>query len=67
MKLDRAEKVLMNNPIRAAFQRWYEVPLLERLGGRVEGLDVLEIGSGLIYPPFLTTSLLRPAIFRNLR
>lgn len=46
MKLNRAEKMLMNNPIRAAFQRWYEAPLLERLGGRVEGLDVLEIGCG---------------------
>ena len=27
-----AERVLMNNPIRAAFQRWYEAPLLERQG-----------------------------------
>lgn len=46
MKMNIVEKALMNNPIRAAFQRWYEVPLLERLGGRVQGLTVLEIGCG---------------------
>jgi ubiquinone/menaquinone biosynthesis C-methylase UbiE len=46
MKLNRTEKALMNNPVRAALQRWYEAPLLERLGGRVEGLGVLEVGCG---------------------
>lgn len=46
MKMNRVEKVMMNNPVRAAFQRWYEAPLLERLGGRVEGLKVLEVGCG---------------------
>lgn len=46
MKLNRVEKALMNNPLRAALQRWYEGPLLERLGGRVEGQRVLEIGCG---------------------
>jgi ubiquinone/menaquinone biosynthesis C-methylase UbiE len=46
VKLNRIEKALMNNPLRAALQRWYEAPLLERLGGRVEGLHVLEIGCG---------------------
>ncbi len=46
MKMNRVEKLLMNNPVRAAFQRWYEAPLLERLGGRVEGLKVLEVGCG---------------------
>ena len=46
MKMNRNEKVLMNSPIRAAFQRWYEAPLLWRLGGRVAGLDVLEVGCG---------------------
>jgi ubiquinone/menaquinone biosynthesis C-methylase UbiE len=46
MKLNRFEKALMNNPIRASIQRWYEGPLLERLGGRTEGLRVLEVGCG---------------------
>lgn len=46
MKLNAVEKTLMNNPLRAAFQRRYEAALLERLGGRVEGKRVLEIGCG---------------------
>jgi ubiquinone/menaquinone biosynthesis C-methylase UbiE len=46
MKLNRIEKALMNNPIRAAMQRWYEGALLERLGGRTPGQRVLEIGCG---------------------
>ncbi len=36
----------MNNPVRALMQRRYEARLLERLGGRLEGLRVLEIGCG---------------------
>ncbi len=36
----------MNNAARASLQRWYEAPLLERLGGRLEGKRVLEIGCG---------------------
>ena len=46
MKLNWIEKAAMNNPIRAAIQRRYEAPLLERLGGSVAGLEVLEIGCG---------------------
>ena len=46
MKLNRVEKVLMNNPVRLMIQRWYEVPLLQRLGGSVGGLRVLEVGCG---------------------
>ncbi len=46
MKLNRIEKVLMNNPVRATVQRRYEARLMERLGGRVEALRVLEIGCG---------------------
>ena len=46
MKLNAAEKALMNNPVRAGLQRRYEARLLERLGGRVEGKRVLEIGCG---------------------
>lgn len=46
MKLNSVEKALMNNPVRALLQRRYEARLFERLGGRVEGLRVLEIGCG---------------------
>ncbi len=46
MKLNRIEKALMNNPVRALIQRRYEAPWLERLGGRVDGLRVLEVGCG---------------------
>ena len=46
MKLNAIEKTLMNNPVRALLQRRYEAPLMERLGGRTEGLRVLEIGCG---------------------
>ncbi len=46
MKLNRIEKALMNNPLRAAMQRFYELRTFERLGGRAEGLRALEIGCG---------------------
>ena len=46
MKLNKIEQALMNNPLRVLIQRYYEAPLLERLGGRVDGLRVLEIGCG---------------------
>ena len=46
MKMNWVEKFLMNNPIRAAFHVHVEAPLLERLGGRTEGLRVLEVGCG---------------------
>ena len=46
MKLNRVEKALMNNPVRASLQRYYETPLLERLGGRLDGRRVLEVGCG---------------------
>lgn len=46
MKLNPVEKALMNNPVRALIQRRYEASLMERLGGRVEGKRVLEIGCG---------------------
>lgn len=36
----------MNNPVRALIQRRHEAALMERLGGRVEGARVLEIGCG---------------------
>ena len=37
----------MNNPVRAMVQRRYEAALMERMGGRVEGQQVLEIGGTL--------------------
>jgi ubiquinone/menaquinone biosynthesis C-methylase UbiE len=46
VKLNRVEKALMNNPVRASLQRHYEAPLLERLGGRLDGRRVLEVGCG---------------------
>lgn len=46
MKLNWAEKALMNNPVRAWLQWHYEAPLLLRLGGSTENFRVLEIGCG---------------------
>ena len=46
MKMNYLEKLAMNNPVRTLIQRHYEAPLFERLGGRLEGLEVLEIGCG---------------------
>jgi ubiquinone/menaquinone biosynthesis C-methylase UbiE len=46
MKLNKAERWLVNNPARAFAQRFYEMPLLRRLGGTVEGGRVLEVGCG---------------------
>lgn len=46
MKLNWAEKALMNNPVRAALQRGFEAKLLERIGGRIDGELALEIGCG---------------------
>ena len=46
MKMNRVEKALMNNPVRAFLQKHYEANLLERLGGRTEQARVLEIGCG---------------------
>ena len=46
MKLNAIEKALMNNPVRAGVQRHYEARLLDRLGGRVPGGRVLEVGCG---------------------
>jgi ubiquinone/menaquinone biosynthesis C-methylase UbiE len=46
MKLNLAERLLVNNLARAAVQMFYEGPLLRRLGGTVQGGSVLEIGCG---------------------
>lgn len=36
----------MNNPVRAMVQRHYEAGLMQKIGGRVSGERVLEIGCG---------------------
>jgi ubiquinone/menaquinone biosynthesis C-methylase UbiE len=46
MKLNRAERWLVNNPARALVQRFYEIPVLRRLGGIVEDGRILEVGCG---------------------
>ena len=46
MKLNYFERLAIANPLRAALQRWYEPPLLQHLGGTVEGLQILDIGCG---------------------
>ena len=46
MKLNRVEKALMNNPIRAFVQRHYEAGVMQKLGGRLHDMRVLEIGCG---------------------
>ena len=45
-KLNRVGKWAMNSPQRAFAQRYYVAPLVERLGGRVDGGSVLEVGCG---------------------
>jgi ubiquinone/menaquinone biosynthesis C-methylase UbiE len=46
VRLNAVEKLLVNNPARSMIQRRYEAPLLMRLGGRVDGGKVLEVGCG---------------------
>ena len=46
MLMNRIETALINSFPRRALQRFYEVPLLARLGGRVPGGRALEIGCG---------------------
>jgi ubiquinone/menaquinone biosynthesis C-methylase UbiE len=46
MLLNRVEKALMNNPIRSFLQWRHEAATLERLGGKLSDLRVLELGCG---------------------
>jgi len=46
MKLNRLGRLGLNSPMRAFVQRHAVAPLSERLGGRVEGGRVLELGCG---------------------
>ncbi len=44
--LNRVEYWTMNNPLRAAFQRWMEADRLLEVGGRMDGGRALEVGCG---------------------
>jgi ubiquinone/menaquinone biosynthesis C-methylase UbiE len=46
MKLNVAEQLLVNNGVRALVQRFYEAPLLRKLGGPLPGGCFLEVGCG---------------------
>lgn len=46
MLMNKAEKLLMNNPVRAAVQRHYEARRLRDMGGVMTGGRALEIGCG---------------------
>jgi len=46
MLLNRAETLLMNNPVRASIQRHFEAARLLKLGGPLPGGTALEIGCG---------------------
>lgn len=49
MLMNRVETLLVDNPVRRAPQRFYETPLLIKLGGRTPGAHVVEIGCGSGY------------------
>lgn len=55
--MNRMETALINSFPRRALQRFYEAPLLARLGGRVPGGRVLEIGCGSGYGTGLILNL----------
>src|SRR5688500_19029410 len=46
MLLNRVEKLMMNNPVRASLQRQFEAKRLLAMGGDVRGGRALEIGCG---------------------
>jgi ubiquinone/menaquinone biosynthesis C-methylase UbiE len=46
VRLNLAERLLVNNPARALVQRLYEGPLLRKMAGRFDGARVLEVGCG---------------------
>lgn len=46
MLLNSVEKLMMNNPVRAALQRHFEARRLQAMGGPIPGGHVLEMGCG---------------------
>ena len=49
MRLNAVEKLLLNNRVRRAVQRFYEAPVLLRMAHRLDGQRVLEVGCGQGY------------------
>lgn len=49
MLMNKVETLVMTSPANRLVQRWIEVPLMVRLGGRVPGAHALEIGCGSGY------------------
>lgn len=49
MELSSIEFRAMNHPLRRAVQRWYEWPIMRRMGLEPEGKDLIEIGCGSGY------------------
>lgn len=46
MLMNWVEKAIVNNPVRSALQRHVEMPMLIRMGGRMQGGRALEVGCG---------------------
>lgn len=46
MLMNGWEKALVNNSFRAGLQRFFEMPLLLKMGGRLQGGTALEVGCG---------------------
>jgi len=46
MRMNMLETLSLNNPLYSAIKRYVEAPILMRLGGRLDGARVLEIGCG---------------------
>lgn len=47
MKMNRLEKLIMDNPVRWAIQRYYATPVLQRISRGVRAGRALEIGCGI--------------------
>ncbi len=46
MLMNWVEKAIVNNPVRTTLQRHFEMPILMKMGGRMQGGRALEIGCG---------------------
>jgi SAM-dependent methyltransferase len=63
-RLSDREFNAMNNPWRRLLQRWWEFPMLKRLGLPIMGRDVLEVGCGPEYGAQLLATLKPRSYFR---
>ena len=57
MKLSPPEFRAMNSALRRAGQRYFELPMFQRLGLNLRGRDVLEVGCGSGYGAYLLNQL----------